>query len=433
MSQLAPTTHLTTPSWLREPLAGLGEASARGAHPSGSLDRSRCLLEHISRPHRGCEMCSTRLAPERPASNGNIHRRPTVSHYLLPPLGVLLAAILFSPSLLAQQEQPDATQPPGVTASGMAVSGGARSSASPEDRANDSSASASSVTASSTQSSSTDRGTATSTASAARTDSSAADRSEPSALSEPEDDDAEELATGSDREVAPDHAETARGRRFHDAARYRSTRYGAIELRIGPYRPEVDSEFGDGPGPFAELFGSGPSIAFAFEADWQAIQIPHFGSFGPGFSAGYVHYGAGALLEADPSQRSPQPTALWIIPTYGVAVLRVDVLARDFGIPIVPYAKAGFSMNIWEATDAGDGTDYAGVSSKGTEFGVVGMLGGMLLLDFFAPQAAVDMDNTTGVNHAYLFGEWMVSDVSTFGSGMQTGTNTWQVGLTLEY
>jgi hypothetical protein len=61
------------------------------------------------------------------------------------------------------------------------------------------------------------------------------------------------------------------------------------------------------------------------------------------------------------------------------------------------------------------------------------MVGGMLLLDFFAPQQAIDMDNVTGVNHAYLFGEWMLSDVSGFGSGLQTGTNTWQVGLTLEF
>jgi hypothetical protein len=43
------------------------------------------------------------------------------------------------------------------------------------------------------------------------------------------------------------------------------------------------------------------------------------------------------------------------------------------------------------------------------------------------------MDNSSGVNNAYLFGELWLSDINSFGTGMQVGTTTWVAGLTLEY
>jgi hypothetical protein len=61
-------------------------------------------------------------------------------------------------------------------------------------------------------------------------------------------------------------------------------------------------------------------------------------------------------------------------------------------------------------------------------------LGGMLLLDPFEPDAAVELDATAGVNNSYVFLEWYVSDLDGFGSGdqMHVGTNTWVLGLALE-
>jgi hypothetical protein len=57
----------------------------------------------------------------------------------------------------------------------------------------------------------------------------------------------------------------------------------------------------------------------------------------------------------------------------------------------------------------------------------------MLLLDFFDPDAALEVDNSVGVNNSYFFIEWYVSKLDGFdGSKMQVGTNTWMLGLALE-
>lgn len=217
-----------------------------------------------------------------------------------------------------------------------------------------------------------------------------------------------------------------------DPSEYRSDQNGALEFRMGPYRPRVDEEFGGGATPFDDSFGPGQSVMVGLEVDWQVLHIPHFGSIGPGVGAQFVTFSGNAPF-ADGSGVSQQPTSLWIIPTYAVGVLRLDVLARDFDVPLVPYIKAGLAYAIWEARDAGATSEAAGVQGLGAELGYQVQAGGMLLLNFFAPQASLDMDNATGVNNAYLFWEWMYSDVSSFGRGMQVGASTWVAGLAIEY
>ena len=71
--------------------------------------------------------------------------------------------------------------------------------------------------------------------------------------------------------------------------------------------------------------------------------------------------------------------------------------------------------------------------ARGLETGLQAQLGLMFHLNPLAPQAAADMDNSAGVNNAYLFGELWLSDINSFGSGMQVGTTTWVAGLALEY
>lgn len=217
----------------------------------------------------------------------------------------------------------------------------------------------------------------------------------------------------------------------YDPREFRSNQFLAVELRIGPYRPRVDDEFA-GATPFNDVFGPGESIAIGLEVDWQALRIPHLGTFGPGLAMHFVRYAG--IAPTLSGAESAHPTALWMLPMGALAVLRVDVLARDFRIPIVPYAKAGFAYAIWNATDAGNtSTAPDGSFGEGAEYGFQIHGGGMLHLNWFAPQAALDMDNSTGVNNAYLFFEWMYSDVDSFDSGMQVGTSTWFAGLAVEY
>lgn len=218
-----------------------------------------------------------------------------------------------------------------------------------------------------------------------------------------------------------------------DPASYRSEQYVAVELRFGPYRPHVDDEFG-GATPYEDIFGDSTRYQIGFEIDWQAIRIPHFGSLGPGFGYGYTKATAAAPLESNPNVASAERTGLWIMPMYAAAVLRIDMLARDLKIPIVPYGKAGFAYALWHSGDDGElDRDESGLAGKGSETGYQFAAGGMFLLNVLHPQGALDMDNATGINNAYVFGEYFFSDIDSFGTGMQVGTDSWVVGLAFEY
>jgi len=218
-----------------------------------------------------------------------------------------------------------------------------------------------------------------------------------------------------------------------DPAEYRSDQNGAFEFRLGPYRPRIDEEFGGGATPFNDIFGDGQGVLVGFEVDWQVLHIPHFGSLGPGVGWQFTTFTGNAPF-GDGSGTSQQPTSIWVMPAYAVAVLRIDALARDFDIPLVPYAKVGVAYTLYEARDAG-ATSVAsdGVRGSGAELGYQMQGGAMLHLNFFAPQAGLDMDAATGVNNAYLFWEWMYSDVSSFGRGMQLGASTWMAGVAIEF
>jgi hypothetical protein len=208
-----------------------------------------------------------------------------------------------------------------------------------------------------------------------------------------------------------------------------SPQNAAFEFRFGPYRPNVDSEF-NGPAPFGDTFGDKNRYLIGLELDWQALRIPGLGSFGPGFGLGYTKFSADALLH-NSTQRSAQSTSFTLLPAYVVAVLRVDVLAREAQVPLVPYAKAGVGAALWWAGGP-DGVDNAGgQTGRGLSYGPQFALGGMFLLDVLDQKAAIDMDNATGVNNSYFFVEWYVSRLGV-GNQMHVGTNTWMLGFAFE-
>ncbi len=219
----------------------------------------------------------------------------------------------------------------------------------------------------------------------------------------------------------------------NDLSKLRSKRYGALELRIAPYFPAVDREFSSAT-PYRDAFGKGPSWTFGLEGDWQIFHIPHLGSIGPGLG---WHFGwkNGTAPFTDPATpgESAHPQRMWIMPMYAVGVFRLDVLKQDLRIPLVPYAKFGVAVNIWEARDGHKLSTAEGIKGKGLEYGWTGHLGVMLHLNPLSPQGATDMDVSVGVNDAYLFVEWWYSDVSSFGKGMQVGSNTLSMGLAVEF
>jgi hypothetical protein len=200
----------------------------------------------------------------------------------------------------------------------------------------------------------------------------------------------------------------------------------AFEARFGPYRADIDSRFG-GSGPYNHVFGSDHHLMIGAEFDWQVLRIPMLGTFGPGFGLGYTSVSAPAFVRGTDIP-SAENTFLKVLPTYVVGVLRIDVLARETPIPIVPYAKAGLSYALWWT-----GNDL-GTTAKGHSAGTQIALGGMLLLDSFDEDAALQLDNDVGINNSYIFFEWYRSNLDGFGDAntLRVGTSSWILGLAFE-
>ena len=211
-------------------------------------------------------------------------------------------------------------------------------------------------------------------------------------------------------------------RQFESPQRY------ALEIRFGPYRPLIDDAFPQQK-PYETVFGTDRRLAFGLEFDWQVLRIPNVGTFGPGVGWGYTSMSAQARLQSgDPSA---EETSLNIMPMYGVGVLRVDILARQMGIPLVGYGKAGLGYGIyWTGNEVE-------TQRRGHTWGTHFALGGMFLLDIIDDHSAREIDNEWGVNNTYIFFEWMVANLNDFKAAtdpsvMRIGTNTWMLGLAFE-
>jgi hypothetical protein len=206
----------------------------------------------------------------------------------------------------------------------------------------------------------------------------------------------------------------------------------AFELRFGPYAPQVDQDFPSATPPYQGTFGTRQRLYFGLELDWQALRIPMFGTLGPGVGWGYTHMSTTAKAshpELVKSNQVEEDTTLGIMPMYAVAVLRMDLLARETNIPLVAYGKAGVGYGLfWMGNDLE-------VQARGHSWGTHFALGGMLLLDNFDPHSATQLDEEVGINNSYLYFEWMFANLGSKGdlSTMDIGTSTWNMGLALEF
>ncbi len=214
----------------------------------------------------------------------------------------------------------------------------------------------------------------------------------------------------------------------------------AFEIRFGPYWPAVDDEPAlGGATPYADTFGDTPNFYFGLEFDWMPLRIPYVGMLGPGFGWGYTWASANARLTgcsgAAADCESDDITSLTIMPMHLSAVLRGDELMRRTGVPIVPYAKFGPAVGVWSAAkssgDAKVTVDGQEVSGEGATWGLHLALGGMVALNWLDTSSAGRLRETTGIGHVYVFGEWMDSILTGFGSGdqMYVGSSTFVCGL----
>lgn len=206
----------------------------------------------------------------------------------------------------------------------------------------------------------------------------------------------------------------------------------AFELRFGPYYPQVDEELG-GEGPYKRVFGSDPQFYFGLEVDWLPLRIPWVGAIGPGFGWGYTRTSAKAKIEGTETD-SAQETSLTIMPMHLSAVVRLDEVMRRTGIPLVPYGKIGLGLGLWSAGSGDETARYNGDLGRDTTWGIHSAIGLSLALNFLDPRASVQLDESVGVNHAYLFFEWMNASLDGLGSRpqMHIGSSSWVAGLALD-
>ena len=207
----------------------------------------------------------------------------------------------------------------------------------------------------------------------------------------------------------------------------------ALEARFGAFYPAVDSEPGLHGTPYKDLFHSSPQLLAGGEFSWQVGRIPHLGTLGPGLGASYMRATGPAPYTAAPHAPSGEQTSLEIIPFYAVAVLRVDVLWRDLGIPVVPWAKLGLGYALWDSKTTLGTSTYQGVVAQGHSVGTHVALGVGLNLNVFDPTAAKEFDNSMGVNSTYLFAEWTREDLGMQGNAMRVGGTEWTFGLAIEF
>lgn len=228
-----------------------------------------------------------------------------------------------------------------------------------------------------------------------------------------------------------------------------------LEVRLGPYLPDIDSSLGGRATPFADTFGYDCAtgkpgsvsrrLYLGLEFDVMPVRVPYLGKLGVVAGWGFTRFSNNARLSGQAKQAggtcAQQSTTLTIMPMHGSLVLRADELFRRTKVPLVPYGKAGVGLSFWRAsTDTG--TEHCTPTSRGacpSDVAGLGLtpslhlaVGGMLALDFLDPNASARLSWTAGVHHVYLFGEWS-SDTMTLGSqALHVGASTWVGGLAME-
>jgi hypothetical protein len=210
----------------------------------------------------------------------------------------------------------------------------------------------------------------------------------------------------------------------------RSSQNAALELRFGPYSPKIDENTSSP--SYDDFFGDGRRYQFGIELDWQFWRAPYLGTLGVGLGWGYTQMSApNRAANIVPDGPISQESSLNIMPLYLVGVFRIDVLARNFKVPLVPYGKFGLAHAFWWVNDGiGTADNDAGLKGKDTSTGTQAAVGAMFLLDVLESSAARTLDTEGGVNNSYLFFEWSMSDFS--GDQMNVGSNNWVTGFAFE-
>src|SRR5512145_200221 len=206
-----------------------------------------------------------------------------------------------------------------------------------------------------------------------------------------------------------------------NAAPKQSAQHFTLELRVGPYLADVDSEGAlesHGRRPFYETFGSKKRIALGLEFDWMPLEITDVLRFGLAGALMYTAFGADPHYADGAKEVAPdQKTKLKIFPHWAGGVLRIDALARKTPMPVVLAVKGGLAHALWWTGDVPKNSDFNGIKGRGRSYGYYYGAGAYLDLGFIDEVGRKRMDNFLGINHTYFFGEYYQMKLEGFGSG----------------
>jgi hypothetical protein len=215
----------------------------------------------------------------------------------------------------------------------------------------------------------------------------------------------------------------------------RSPQQFAVELRFGPYKPNVDGEFNGARHPYRDFFGDDSHLLTQLEVDYEFFH--GFGTLAAGIGAGYFSVTGKSPVASGTGELSADTSTLKVIPFSLSAVYRFDRLLETRHFPLVPYGKLGLDYAYWQITDGnGDiATDGNGGRGRGGTLGWHAAVGMAFVLDMFDPEAARDFDADLGVNHTALVFELSHADISGLGQSnrLHLGDTTWSLGLLIQF
>jgi hypothetical protein len=187
----------------------------------------------------------------------------------------------------------------------------------------------------------------------------------------------------------------------------KAIKFGSVELGLGTYRPNIDSEFSAKPGPYAATFGTGRGMMFRL--GFAKAVARRWGTLELGLRTGfYRDSGHGFLPDGT---KSADPTTFNVLPTSLTFGYRADFLALEYGLPLVPYARVALERYNWWVT-GGSGA----ISKSGATNGFSGTLGVALALNFLDRGMAFELARETGIKETYLFFDATKSKIDDFGS-----------------
>ena len=222
------------------------------------------------------------------------------------------------------------------------------------------------------------------------------------------------------------------------AAADESPRTMMFEVKFGPYKPSIDSEFGSGVAPYAQIYGDGSMLMSKMALDYEVFR--DFGTIALGFEFGYGQQkGNGLKLDGT---ASTDETTFHVFPMSVSLIYRFDYLQQKFDVPLVPNIKGGFDYYFWWVTN-GTGKipqwqdpvtgnvarGRGGVGGAHVSFGL------QFLLDWLAPDMATTFDNDIGVNNTYIFAEFVMSWINDFKvkQTLDLSSKTFYAGLAFEF